>query len=101
MGTNNDQNNAFRSPNGFLRGWAADEAIASAVYLFARNKNNIQKAMYEGVNTPGDSDSIATLAGALIGAYSGNLYMDKNLDLLEKRKILEKRALEITNSISQ
>jgi len=71
LGTHNQKQSNFRSTEGFLLGWAADESVAAAVYVFVRNSNNLHKALIEGVNTPGDSDSIATLAGALVGAYSG------------------------------
>ncbi len=54
-----------------LEAWAAHEAIAAAVYLFARHPDHPTKAILEGANTPGDSDSIATLAGALTGARCG------------------------------
>jgi len=33
--------------------------------------DDAQKAIALGVNTPGDSDSIASLAGALVGARTG------------------------------
>jgi len=54
-----------------LQAWAAHEAIAAAVYIYARHADNISAAILEGANTPGDSDSIATLAGALTGARCG------------------------------
>jgi ADP-ribosylglycohydrolase len=54
-----------------LEGWAAHEAIAAAVYLFARHPDDPAAAILEGANTPGDSDSLATLAGALVGARCG------------------------------
>jgi len=54
-----------------LRAWAAHEAIAAAVYVFARHANDARGAILEAANTPGDSDSIATLAGALVGARLG------------------------------
>ena len=54
-----------------LEGWAAHEAIAAAVYLFARHPDDPVAAILEGANTPGDSDSLATLAGALVGARCG------------------------------
>lgn len=54
-----------------LRAWAAHEAIAAAVYIFARHPDDPRAAILEGANTPGDSDSIATLAGALTGARAG------------------------------
>jgi ADP-ribosylglycohydrolase len=54
-----------------LRAWAAHEAIASAVYLLERHRDDPRAAILEGANTPGDSDSIATLGGALVGARVG------------------------------
>jgi ADP-ribosylglycohydrolase len=53
------------------RGWAAHEAIAAAVYVVARHPDDARAAIIEGANTPGDSDSIATLAGSLVGARVG------------------------------
>jgi len=54
-----------------LHGWAAHEAIAAACYIFARHPSDPAAAILEGANTPGDSDSLATLAGALTGARCG------------------------------
>jgi len=54
-----------------LRGWAAHEAIAAAAYVLARHPDDPRRAILEAANTPGDSDSIATLAGALTGARAG------------------------------
>jgi ADP-ribosylglycohydrolase len=54
-----------------LRGWAAHEAIAAALYVFVRHPSEPRAAILEGANTPGDSDSIASIAGALVGARCG------------------------------
>jgi ADP-ribosylglycohydrolase len=54
-----------------FRGWAAHEAIAAAVYLLVRNPDDARQAILEGANSEGDSDSLATLAGALLGARLG------------------------------
>ena len=56
---------------GRLRGWAAHEAIAAALYVFLRHPDDPRSAILEGANTPGDSDSIASMAGALVGARCG------------------------------
>ncbi|MET0591303.1 MAG: ADP-ribosylglycohydrolase family protein [Polyangiaceae bacterium] len=52
-------------------GWAAHDAIAAATYVFARHPNDPRTALLEAANSPGDSDSIATLVGALVGARCG------------------------------
>lgn len=54
-----------------LQGWAAHEAIAAAAYVFARHPDDARAALLEAVNSPGDSDSIGTLVGALVGARLG------------------------------
>ncbi len=54
-----------------LQGWAAHEAIAAAMFVVARHERDLPGALLEGANAPGDSDSIATLAGALLGARLG------------------------------
>jgi ADP-ribosylglycohydrolase len=54
-----------------LEGWAAHEAIAAAVFVVARHERDLRGALLEGANASGDSDSIATLAGALLGARLG------------------------------
>jgi ADP-ribosylglycohydrolase len=54
-----------------LQGWAAHEAIAAAAYVFSRHPDDPGAALLEAVNSPGDSDSIGTLVGALVGARCG------------------------------
>jgi ADP-ribosylglycohydrolase len=52
-------------------GWAAHEAIAAAAYVFTRHPGDPRAALLEAVNSPGDSDTIGTLVGALAGARCG------------------------------
>ncbi|HEX3597745.1 MAG TPA: ADP-ribosylglycohydrolase family protein, partial [Polyangiaceae bacterium] len=54
-----------------LLGWAAHEAIAAATYVYVRHPDDFRAAVLEAANTPGDSDTIATLVGALVGARCG------------------------------
>ena len=54
-----------------LEGWAAHQAIAAAMFVVCRHPRDIRSALLEGANAPGDSDSIATLAGALLGTRLG------------------------------
>jgi ADP-ribosylglycohydrolase/protein-tyrosine phosphatase len=54
-----------------LRGWAAHEAIAGALYVLVRHPDDPRAALLEGANTPGDSDSLASIAGALVGVRVG------------------------------
>lgn len=52
-------------------GWAAHDAIAAATFVVLRHPDDPAAAILEGANSEGDSDSIATLAGALLGAKCG------------------------------
>ena len=54
-----------------LQGWNAQEAIAAAMFVVARHPTDVRAALLEAANASGDSDSIATLAGALLGARHG------------------------------
>jgi ADP-ribosylglycohydrolase len=54
-----------------LPGWDARTAIAAAMFVVARHPDDIRAALLEAANASGDSDSIATLAGALLGARLG------------------------------
>ncbi len=56
---------------GHYQGWAAHEAIAAATFAAARHPGETVAAVLEAANTPGDSDSIASIAGALLGARNG------------------------------
>ena len=95
LGTHNTKQTNHRSPDGFLLGWAADEALAAAVYIFLRHPDDLHQALIEAVNTPGDSDSIATLVGALVGIRTGFKAFEKNgfnIDALENQDLIESLA---------
>jgi ADP-ribosylglycohydrolase len=52
-------------------GWVAEEAVASALYCFWRHPDDYRAAVLEALNTDGDSDSLATIAGSISGARLG------------------------------
>jgi ADP-ribosylglycohydrolase len=53
------------------RGWAGHEAVAAAVYCFIRSPSNFKGAVLPAVNSPGDSDSLGAITGALVGSHVG------------------------------
>jgi ADP-ribosylglycohydrolase len=78
-----------------LSGFPAHEAAAAAAYVFARHAGDARAALLEAVNTRGDSDSIGTLAGALVGAHLGvGALPGEWLDVLERGAELRALALE-------
>lgn len=76
------------------QGWSASEAIAAAVYIFTAVPCDIRSALYLGVHTPGDSDSIASIAGTLVGAYVGiHAFPQEWIDIIEKSHELDTLGL--------
>jgi ADP-ribosylglycohydrolase len=56
---------------GLGEGWVAEEAVASAMYCFWRSPDDFRQAICTAINTDGDSDSIGTITGSVIGARLG------------------------------
>ncbi|WP_199714386.1 ADP-ribosylglycohydrolase family protein [Micromonospora radicis] len=52
-------------------GWIAEEALVTALYCAIRHADDPVGALARGARTAGDSDSIAALAGAFVGAEQG------------------------------
>ncbi len=52
-------------------GWVGEEAVALALYCFLRSPDDYSRTILRGANTDGDSDSIASIAGSISGAYLG------------------------------
>ncbi|MEU7782421.1 ADP-ribosylglycohydrolase family protein [Micromonospora parva] len=52
-------------------GWVAEEALATALLCAVRHADDPVSALARGATTAGDSDSIAALAGAFLGAAVG------------------------------
>ncbi|MGC4896371.1 ADP-ribosylglycohydrolase family protein [Micromonospora sp. DT31] len=52
-------------------GWVAEEALATALLCALRHPDDPVAALARGATTAGDSDSIAALAGAFVGAAHG------------------------------
>lgn len=53
------------------QGWYADETFALAYFCILRYPDNYKKAVQTGVNITGDSDSVGSVAGGILGARLG------------------------------
>lgn len=80
-------------------GWTGHEAVASALYCCLMHQNSYKDAVLMASNTVGDSDSIACITGAIMGAKLGVESIPKdwierieNKDMLIEiaKKLLEK-----------
>ncbi|GAB4509546.1 MAG: ADP-ribosylglycohydrolase family protein [Anaerolineae bacterium] len=54
-------------------GWVGDEAVALALYCVLRYDDDYVACMRRAANSNGDSDSIACIAGGIMGARLGSL----------------------------
>jgi ADP-ribosylglycohydrolase len=52
-------------------GWVAEEAVLAALYCFLQAPGDFRMVIRLGANTQGDSDSIASIAGGISGAFLG------------------------------
>lgn len=59
------------SKRGLGEGWVAEEAVAGAMWCFFRSPDDYRSAILLAVNTDGDSDSLAAIAGSILGARLG------------------------------
>ena len=59
------------SDAGLGEAWVAEEAVVSALYCFWRSPADYSQTVITAINTDGDSDSIAAIAGSISGAFNG------------------------------
>ncbi len=71
----NRENNIFLTDlealNSIGGGWVGDEAFAMALYSFIRYPSDLKSCLRISVNHSGDSDSVACIAGGILGAFNG------------------------------
>jgi ADP-ribosylglycohydrolase len=70
-------------------GWGSDEALACALACVIEFPEDYGAAIKRGANTSGDSDSIASIAGAISGAFLGTAAIQKDW----RKRIENRRAL--------
>jgi ADP-ribosylglycohydrolase len=67
-------------------GWIAEEAVAMALYCVMRHPDDYITAVRLGANITGDSDSVASIAGGILGARLGTAALPADwLERLENR----------------
>ena len=75
------------------QGWYADETFALAYFCILRYPDDYKKAVQTAVNITGDSDSVASVAGGILGARLGIKAIPVSwIEALKERKILEEMA---------
>jgi ADP-ribosylglycohydrolase len=61
----------FAAINHIGSGWVAPEAVAMAIYCTIRYPDDFENALRRAVNIPGDSDSVGSIVGGILGARLG------------------------------
>lgn len=75
-------------------GLAAAEAVPAAFGLLAAAQGRVMETVYGGVNIGGDTDTIATIAGAMAGAFAGaGEIPPAHIDLIERQNQFDLRGL--------
>ncbi len=72
-------------------GWVGDEAFAMALYAAIRHPDDFESCLRVAANHSGDSDSVACIAGSIIGALHGTRVIPQDwIDrLAEKKRMAE------------
>ena len=72
------------------QGWVGDEAFVMALYSAIQHTNDIKTCLRTSVNHSGDSDSVACIAGSILGAFHGMSIIPKDwVDCLAEKKRME------------
>ncbi|MFA7035552.1 MAG: ADP-ribosylglycohydrolase family protein, partial [Methanosarcina sp.] len=72
------------------QGWYADETFALAYFCILRYPDNYKKAVQTGVNITGDSDSVGSVAGGILGARLGIEAVPVSwVEALKEKEIIE------------
>jgi ADP-ribosylglycohydrolase len=80
-------------------GWVGEEAVGAALWCVLRAGGEFRQSVLRGANSGGDSDSIASIAGAIAGAAGGSSAIDPAwLRTVEKADLLERLAVALLES---
>lgn len=61
----------YRSISKMGEGWVGEEALAISIYCALKYDKSLKKALITAVNHDGNSDSIGSITGNILGAYNG------------------------------
>jgi len=80
-------------------GWIAEETLALAIFACLRHPDDFGAAIRTAVNITGDSDSVGSVVGNIMGAYLGVDAVRKAFDIrkLEDHGMLEEIATDLAS----
>ncbi len=72
------------------QGWVGEEAFVMPIYSAIQYANDLKACLRISVNHSGDSDSVACIAGSILGAFHGMSIIPKDwIDCLAEKKRME------------
>ncbi len=77
-------------------GWDADEAVAMAVYASLKTPNNYEQVLINSINHDGDSDTVASIAGGIVGTALG---IEKIPSHLRKKVAMERVIIDVARDL--
>lgn len=80
------------------KGWNGDEALAIAIYCALKTPDDFRQVIVNASNHDGDSDTVASIAGGISGAYLG--YNNLPKDLISSLP-MENVLFELANDLFQ
>ena len=81
-------------------GIAAHEAVPMAAYCFLRHPDSFERVIHEAVFIGGDTDTIASMAGAISGAFHGHRAIpSKWLELVREEKYGASKVAAIADQL--
>lgn len=81
-------------------GWRGDEAIAASLYCLLMKWNSFDEAVLLAANSPGDSDSLGAITGALAGTMHGFKAIDPEwTSCIEDADFLESVSQALSNAV--
>lgn len=88
--------------NSIGEGWVGEEAFAMALYAVIRHPSDLKTCLRVSVNHSGDSDSVACIAGSILGALNGLSIIPQDwIDLLAEKERMENFLARITNFLKE
>ena len=71
-------------------GWVGDEAFAMALYSAIQYRDDLKSCLRDSDNHDGDSDSVACIAGSILGALHGMSIIPEDwIDCLANKRRLK------------
>lgn len=78
------------------QGWNGDEALAISIYCVLKTPNDFKQVIMNASNHDGDSDTVASIAGGISGAYLG---YDGIPDELVQKLPMKKELIELADDL--